>query len=109
VPPVVAIIAYRPHPGQEAALAAAVADHVPILRAAGLATDREPVIARAKDGTVVEVFEWASEQAVTLAHADEVVRALWERFEAVCEYVPLRELPETAGLFASFTAADAKP
>jgi quinol monooxygenase YgiN len=103
---VIVIVAYRPHPGKEAELAALVAEHVPVLRAAGLATARAPVIAKAADGTVVEVFEWVSEKAVELAHANEAVRALWERFELVCDYVPVGELPEASGLFSSFTPVD---
>jgi hypothetical protein len=104
---VIVIVAYRPHPGKEADLAALVAEHVPILRAAGLATAREPVIASAADGTVVEVFEWVSEKAVELAHADESVRALWARFEQACDYVPVGELPEAAQLFSAFTPVEA--
>ncbi len=100
---VIVIVAYRPHSGQEAALDALVAEHVPALRTAGLATTREPVIAKAKDGSVVEVFEWASEKAIELAHADEGVRALWERFDEVCDYVPVGELAEARELFSAFT------
>ena len=106
---VIVIVAYRPHPDEEAALDALVAEHVPTLRAAGLATARAPTIAKAKDGTVVEVFEWASAKAIELAHADETVRALWERFDAVCDYVPLNELPEAAGLFCELTPSELSP
>jgi hypothetical protein len=103
---VIVIVAYRPKPGKEADLDALVAEHVPILRAAGLATDRAPVIAKAKDGAVVEVFEWVSPKAIELAHADETVRALWERFEDACDYVPLSELPEAGSLFSEFTPVE---
>jgi hypothetical protein len=103
---VIVIVAYRPFPGQEAALEALVAEHVPTLRAAGLATARAPVVARAKDGTIVEVFEWVSEKAAELAHADEVVRALWERFDEVCDYVPIGELPEAGELFSAFASLE---
>ena len=103
---VIVIVAYRPRPGQEAALDALVAEHVPTLRGAGLATGREPVIAKAKDGTIVEVFEWTSAKAIELAHADETVRALWERFDAVSDFVPIGELPEAAELFSPFVPLD---
>ena len=103
---VIVIVAYRPKPGKEAALDALVAEHVPILRAAGLATDRAPVIAKSRDGVVIEVFEWVSEKAVELAHAHDVVRDLWERFEEVCDYLALNELPESSALFASFDAVE---
>jgi hypothetical protein len=106
---VIVIVAYRPHPGREADLDALIPEHVPALRAAGLATGRPPVIAKARDGTVVEVFEWVSEKAIELAHADEGVRALWERFDEVCDYVPVGELAEAAEPFSAFAAMEAKP
>jgi quinol monooxygenase YgiN len=104
---VIVIVAYKPKSGQEAALDALMAEHVPILRSAGLATARAPIIAKSKDGTVVEVFEWTSEKAIELAHADETVRALWERFEAACDYLPIANVPEAASLFSRFAPLDA--
>jgi hypothetical protein len=109
MPGVIAIVAYRPHPGKDAALAALLAEHLPTLRAAGLATERATVLAKAKDGTLIEVFEWASEKAIELAHADEAVRALWERFDEVCDYVPVGELAEAAEPFSAFAAVEALP
>ena len=82
------IAAYKPHPGQEEALEELVRDHLPILRRLGLATDRPALAMRAGDGTIVEVFEWMSEEAVAAAHQNPDVRALWERFGALCECVP---------------------
>ncbi|WP_297535050.1 hypothetical protein, partial [Nitrobacter sp.] len=38
---------------------------MPHLRAEGLVTDREPIIAVAADGTVIEVFEWVSQEAIS--------------------------------------------
>lgn len=104
---VIVISAYRPLPGREEELDDLVAEHVPSLRAAGFVTARPAVIAKAKDGTVVEIFEWASPQAIELAHADEMVRAIWERFEAACETVPIGELAEAQDLFSAFTPLEA--
>ena len=42
----------------------------------GLATDRAPFVMQAADGSIVEVFEWASADAVTRAHHDAEVLAL---------------------------------
>ncbi len=96
------IVAYRPRPGREAELDALMRDHVPRLRRLGLVTDREPVICRARDGAVVEVFEWR-EGAVARAHEHPDVQAMWGEFEAACDYTPLRTLAETAEMFATFT------
>jgi len=90
------IVAYRPKAGQEDALLQAVRDHVPTLRRIGFATDRPAQAMRAKDGTIVETFEWA-EGAVAEAHGHPDVLAMWGRFGEVCDIVPLRELAETGG------------
>lgn len=99
------VVAYRPKPGREADLLALVREHVPDLRAWGLATDRPTLAMVGEGGVVVEVFEWA-EGAVARAHADPEVQAMWARYAQVCDYVPLRELPEAAELFAQFAPLD---
>jgi hypothetical protein len=98
----VVIVAYRPKPGREAELEQLTLEHVPLLRDLGLATEREPVNLRNRDGVVVEVFEWR-DGAIEKAHQNPEVHKLWARYGEVCDYVPLSELPETAELFATFT------
>jgi len=99
------IVTYRPKPGCAAALAELVRDHVPDLRRWGLATDRPALAMRAGDGTIVEVFEWA-DGAIARAHEHPEVQAMWGRYGAVCDYVPLRDLAEAAQLFAQFEPID---
>ncbi len=99
------IVAYRPKPGQAAALEAIVTSHVPRLRAWGLATDRPQLIMRAEDGTLVEAFEWKPE-AVEAANKDTRILAMWEEFAIACDIVTLRDLAETADMFATFVAVD---
>lgn len=96
----ISIACYRPKPGKSDELAALTAEHVPTLRALGLASAREPIIGRAKDGTIVEVFEWISPDAVASAHTNPGVQKLWERYSAVCDYVKLADLTESDDLFA---------
>jgi quinol monooxygenase YgiN len=103
---VMVIVGYRPKPGQEAALLAEVQAHVPALRAEGLATDRPALAMRAADGTVVEVFEWVSQEAIDSAHGNPVVQKMWDSFGACCEYVPVGDLDEARQLFSSFTPLD---
>jgi hypothetical protein len=95
------IVAYRPKPGCETDLEELVREHVPCLRTLGLVTERPAQAMRAKDGTIVEVFEWA-QGAIEAAHNSSRVAELWERFANVCDYVPLRELPEAEAMFAEF-------
>jgi len=104
--PRIVIVAYRPKPGKEAVLLAELRDHVHVLRSEGLATDRPAVHMRAKDGTLVEMFEWASPAAIEQAHGNARVQAMWERFAAFCDYVPLKSLAESGDLFAEFEPLD---
>jgi hypothetical protein len=99
------IVAYKPKPGKEADLLELTREHVPLLRAEGLATDHPVTACQAKDGTVVEVFEWV-DGGVQRAHTNPVVHRLWERYAAACDIVPLATLPETSNMFASFTPLD---
>ena len=96
------IVAYRPKPGKAAELLELVRNRVPTLRKEGLVTDRAPTIMRALDGTIIEVSEWKSHEAIDAAHKNPIVLAMWNKFFAVCDCVPLNTLPESAELFAGF-------
>ena len=99
---VLVIVAYRPRVGQAQRLLELTKEHVPILRRLGLATERPACAMRAKDGTIVEVFEWKSKEAVASAHTNPEVQQMWKRYEEACEYVPLASLKESSDLFAGF-------
>ena len=99
---VVAVVAYRPKPGKEQELLALVRERVPTLRKEELVTERVPVIMRAQDGTIVEVSEWKSRAAIDAAHQNPNVLAMWKRFFAVCDCVPLKTLAEADEMFAGF-------
>jgi hypothetical protein len=99
------IVAYRPKVGHEADLLALLRDHVPALRRLGLATDRSTLAMRSMQGVIVEVFEWR-EGAIEAAHTNPDVLAMWEHYKAVCDYVPLHELPEAHEMFARFKPID---
>ena len=103
------IVAYKPKPGCEGALQAAVARHLAVLRSENLATEQPPFVMRAADGTILEVFEWRSAEAIQAAHSNPAVLALWGEFEAACDYVPLASLPESQQMFAEFTAVVPTP
>lgn len=96
------IAAFRPKPGMAEALLAVVQKHWSVLQAQGLVTARPRYAMQASDGTIIEVFEWASAEAVALAHENEAVLAVWSAFEAVCEYVPLASLAEATQPFSEF-------
>src|SRR5262245_45713662 len=100
------IVVYRPKPGMESALEAAVRKHVAVLAEQGLVTDRAPFVMRAASGAIVEVFEWRSAEAIASAHSNPAVQALWAEFGAACEYAPLVSLPEAQNLFAEFDTVE---
>lgn len=96
------IAVYRPHEGKGEALLELVKTHLPTLRAEGLATETPSVVLRASDGSLLEVFDWVSGEAVESAHTNEAVQAMWERFAAVCDFATLDSLPEAEKVFAHF-------
>ena len=100
------IAAYRPHPGKERELLDLMKEHLPILRSQNLVSDRPSIVMRAADGTILEVFEWKSREAIAAAHTNPVVLAMWERFGKSCDYTPLASIQEAASLFAEFEPVD---
>ena len=99
---VIVIVAYRPKSGKEQELLDLVRSRVPTLRKEDLVTDRVPTIMRSHDGTIVEVSEWKSREAIAAAHKNPNVLAMWDKFFAVCECVPLKTLAEANDMFAGF-------
>lgn len=100
------IAMFRPKPGKDSDLMQCMRDHLPVLRAQGLATARPSTVLRAADGTLLEVFEWVSQAAIDSAHTNPAVLALWERYAACCDYVSLNDLPEARSLFPGFGLVD---
>ena len=99
---------YRPKAGKADALEALIAEHVPLLRERGLATDRTSTVMRcASDGTLIEIFEWVDEQAAHKAHTDEAVGPFWGRINEVADYIPWVELAEALVPFPHFEPVDA--
>ena len=102
----IVIAAYRPRPGRREALRQLVIDHVATLRSTGLITDRAAITMEAEDGTVIEIFEWKSKEAIEAAHSHPVVLEMWQKYGEVCEYVPVGNVAEAAHLFSEFTPID---
>lgn len=88
--------------GRKKALMKLVKKHLPKLRDLGFATDRESYVAKSQDGTIIEVFEWASMSAVNAAHQHPAVSDIWEKMALVAEFRPINTLPELTGPFADF-------
>ncbi|MBY6037662.1 hypothetical protein KUV80_13410 [Fictibacillus nanhaiensis] len=94
---------YRPHEGKEAQLNEILTNHVTTLEAEDLITSREPIRAQASDGTVLEIFEWKSEQAKDAAHESPAVMKIWNEIMEVAEIKSLSSLSEANHPFPNFT------
>ncbi len=98
----IVIVAYKPKVGKEQALHQLMREHLSILKSQGLVTDRASILMEAKDGTIIEVFEWKSQAAIEQAHTNPEVLKLWASYAEVCDYVPVAQVEEAANLFSSF-------
>ena len=96
---------YKPKQGHETDLMELVKQHLPTLREYGLATDRQNYIARSSDGRIIEVFEWASADAVNAAHRHPAISAIWEKMTLIADFLPMNSLPESNEPFVSFEIA----
>lgn len=101
--PEVVIALYKAKPGKKAELETLVRKHFPILKEYGLTTGKEPYIGLSSDGTILEIFEWASRSAAEKAHDHPAVAKIWEAMAMVCEFGKLDQLPEAKERFPHFT------
>jgi hypothetical protein len=98
----IVIATYKPKAGKEKILDRLVRDHVKVLRNQGLATMRPPMIMKSADGTVVEVFEWISKQAIEDAQKNKDVQEYWAKYKEVCDIIPVSNLIEANTSFSEF-------
>ena len=96
--------AFKPKPGKDAELLAVIETRLPLLRKLKLATDRDSILMRSRDGAIIEISEWGDDAAIERAHKTPEVLEMWGRFSACCDFVCLNALPETADMFATFDA-----
>jgi hypothetical protein len=75
---------------------------VPLLRKHELLTGRPAVQAEGRDGTVIEIFEWASEETSRSAPAISEIGALWKAMSEAMDFVALGSLAESQRPFAHF-------
>jgi len=99
----IVIVAYKPKAGKAEALRQLMREHLSILKQQQLVTDRASIMMEAKDGTIIEVFEWKSKSAIEQAHTNPEVLKMWEKYADACEYIPVGQVEETANLFSQFT------
>jgi len=103
---IIVIAGYKPKPGKGGALKELMKTHLPRLKAENLVTGRESIMMEAADGTILEVFEWLSAEAIQSAHTNPAVLEMWGEYAEVCDYVPVGSLAEADNLFSGFKPLD---
>jgi quinol monooxygenase YgiN len=95
---------YRPKPGKENELKEVLKVHIPVFREERLLTNRELLTLQAEDGTIIEIAEWKSSEAIDKAHQSEKVMAVWDKIGAAAELTNLSSLTEAQYPFPNFKA-----
>lgn len=103
--PEVVIAMYRPKDGKLKELEELVHKHFPVLKEYGLTTEKDPFIGRSSDGTILEIFEWANQEAAKKAHDHPAVAKIWEAMAVVCDFGTLEQIPEAKNRFPHFKKA----
>lgn len=99
---ILVICSYKPKPGREDDARRLMDGHVPLLRRHGLITERAVVKGFGKEGALVEIFEWASEEKSRAAPGIPEIGAHWKAMAEAMDFVPLASLPEARASFAHF-------
>lgn len=97
-----AMAMYKPKEGKAAELQQILDEHIPRLRELDLITTLEAITAISADGTLIEIFEWKSDEAKTVAHQHPAIMAIWGRMMPICEFPALKDLPEAQRPFPNF-------
>jgi hypothetical protein len=69
------------------------------LKEYGFITDRPTITAQSTDGTIVEIFEWASEEAKRGADQHPAIQQLWSKMMPICTFPAMKDLPEAQKSF----------
>lgn len=93
---------YKPHDGKRAEFMAILDQHVPLLRELELITARDNYILEMEDGTLIDVFEWVSEEAKDLAHKHPAVGQLWGEMMKIATFPHLKDLANAEMPFPGF-------
>ena len=99
---ILAFAMYKPKPGKEQELNTLLVDHLPTLERLGFKTSTPAFVVQSTDGTIIEIFEWVSEETKRAAHVHPDVKRIWEPMDALCTYPAMKDLPEAQKPFPEF-------
>lgn len=94
LPAMAKIVAQKPYQGKEDATIEKLKEHDRELRKMGYTTDRPVIWMRGKEGHIIEIAEWRSEQKVEAAQSDPSVTGLWAQFDNLTDNTRLTDLAD---------------
>ena len=104
--PVVVLAVYRVAEKSQADFLRIVGEKREYFLKSGYTTPRAPIFLRSSSSPefLIDIFEWASEQAIEKAHSDPVVLRYWSEMEGlwIDGGLGLSQLPESDEAFAGF-------
>ena len=100
----VGVILYRPRKGKEEELLKHIRAAFPMLRRNGFLTERKIFGMKAKDGRILVVFEWISEDAFDKAGAHPEVQEYWMEADRISSFDKPASLPEFQRTLPEFEA-----
>lgn len=102
----IVIAAYKAKSGKAKVLEQLLSLHTNVLRSLGYITEHSPYIMKAKGQVYLEVFEWVAEDAISKAHKDPEVKALWDKLEEVADVISPASVEELSTPFKGFSRVE---
>ena len=99
----VSIIVLKPKKDRTDELIALLKQSNTTMQKLGIASEREHIISASEDGSIIHIFEWASENSQDAAAEHSEIRDLWMEAERLCEFLKPSALKEFNEVFPSFT------
>jgi hypothetical protein len=96
------IIVYKPYKDREQELLPAVRASYIDLRKGGYVTSASPMVMKAKDDSIILIFEWKNEQMKHDAQTDPVIQKHWMLISKLCEFARPMNLIEFQEPFSEF-------
>ena len=82
----IALVVYKPRKDKTQELIDSLLSNIPAMRKLGLVTHREQIIARSKDGFIVQIFEWVKDDSEEQAMAHPLVQEMWMKVSKISDF-----------------------
>lgn len=96
------MVVYNPYKGREQELLPAVKASYIDLRKGGYVTSEPPKVMKAKDNSIILIFEWKNEQMINDAQVDPLIQKHWMLLSKLCEFARPMNLIEFQEPFSEF-------